>query len=375
MKRVLPITLFCALLIGGAAGQTQTHNWQMGPLTWNDFQHKNAINGHYSYLEYYMGIDQQHKKVDGVLYVCPAAYAYVSPEYSWADTAHRTPTLLRYNQSAFGLVELYRRRLERRVSNADISMDQQQVLDNTMRQLSEDIDRLEAETSQGSDSAALARWEGSIRHQLDSLAPLDIFSHTDAPYRWGMGIGAGFSGVGGGWHRHFSHGAGMGFTFDMGLGRHFLTLGMGFAGSHCRDSAYHITDSSQDLWTGDRLAVLDLYAAYGFAVVDNAKMRVTPYVGYGLVGFFYTPGGDANSIGPSTGCLHAGVNFDFHFSNQVYKFPFSLGGYNASHDLASYNVKVYGTYGRLGNIIGAPQGFTFNVQVGVSFLHGKAKMR
>lgn len=64
-----------------------------------------------------------------------------------------------------------------------------------------------------------------------------------------------------------------------------------------------------------------------------------------------------------------------HFSNQVYKFPFSLAGYNASHDCASFNIKVFGTYGRLGNVKGTPSGFTFNVQLGFSILNGKAKMK
>lgn len=376
MKRILSITLFCLLLAGGAAAQIQSHNWQMGPLTWNDFQHKNTINGHHSYLEYYMGIDRLRKTVDGVLYVCPTAYGFVSPEYSWADTAYRSPALLRYNQSAFGLVEVYRRRLERRVAEADIYIDQQQVLDNTMRQLSEDIDRLETETAQGGDTVALARWESNIKHQLDSLTPLNVFSHTDAPFRWGMGVGAGFCGVGGELHRYFRHGGGMQFSFDMGLWRHFLICSMGFSGSRCLDTVRNIYNNpDEDLWTGDRLAVLDLYAAYGFSVVDNSRCRLTPYVGYGLLGFFYTPDGDGSSIGPYTGCIHAGVDFNLHFSNQVYRFPFSLKGYNASHDLASLNVKVFGTYSRLGTVLSTPQGFTVNVMVGLSILNGKAKMK
>ena len=372
MKRILSIVMLSVLLGSAAMGQIQSHTWEMGPLTWNDFQHKTELNGHYSFLEYYMGIDQSRKKVDGVLYVMPSAYAFVSPEFSWADTAYRSPALLRYNQTAFGLMEVYRRRLERRIATADVFVNEQQVLDNTMRQLNEDIDRLESETRQGSDTTVLARWEREVAHQLDSLKPLDIYSHTDAPFRWGMEMSCGFSGVGGDWHHYFSNGLGLGFFFNMGVKRHFLTMGFSFAGSRCRDTVFHVSNANEDLWTGDRLAVLDLFAAYGFSVVDNAKMRLTPFVGYGLVGFFYTPD-DASSIGPSAGCLHAGVDFDLHFSNQVYKFPFNIAGYNATHDWASLNVKLYGTYGRLGNVVEAPTGFTFNVQVGFSIMNGKAK--
>ena len=375
MKRILSIIMFSALLTCTAMGQIQSHTWEMGPLTWNDFQHKTTLNGHYSFMEYYMGFDQSRKVVDGVTYVGQTVYAFVSPEYSWADTAHRSPALLRYNQTAFGLMEVYRRRLERRMFTANLYINDQQMLDNTMRQLNDDIDRLEAETRQGSDSAVLARWEREVQQQLDSLKPMDIYSHTDAPYRWGMSIGAGFSGVGGDLHRYFGNGMGMSFNFDMGWRRHFLTFGMGFAGSRCRDTVYSVhstPENIEDLWTGDRLAVLDLYAAYGFSVLDNARCRLTPFVGYGLVGFFFTPD-NGSSIGPSTGSIHAGVDFNLHFSNQVFRLPYSILGYNATHDLASLNIKAFGTYGRLNSAIGAPAGFTFNVQVGFSFLSGKAK--
>lgn len=375
MKRILSIILFSVLLTCTIMGQNNTHTWAMGPLTWNDFQHKTALNGHYSFLEYYMGFEQMRKVVDGVTYMGPSVYAFVSPEYSWADTAHRSPALLRYNQTAFGLVEVYRRRLERRLTTADLFLDEQQVLDNTMRQLNEDMDRLEAETRQGSDSAVLTRWEREVGHMLDSLSPLDIYSHLDAPFRWGMSVGAGFSGVGGDLHRYFGNGLGMSFNFDMGWRRHFLTFGFGFAGSRCRDTVYSVystPDRIEDLWTGDRLVVLDLYAAYGFSVLDNARCRLTPFVGYGLVGFFYTPD-DGSSIGPATGSIHAGVDFNLHFSNQVFRLPFRLLGYNATHDWASLNVKAFGTYGRLNSAIGTPAGFTFNLQVGFSFLCGKAK--
>ena len=67
MKRILTIVALAALLGGGAAAQTQSHTWAMGPLTWNDFQHKNTVNGHQSYIEYYMGIDHTRKEVGGVV--------------------------------------------------------------------------------------------------------------------------------------------------------------------------------------------------------------------------------------------------------------------------------------------------------------------
>lgn len=370
MKKIIFTTVLCILFVGTANAQGYIHTWKMGSLSWNDFVHKSALNGKYSYLEYYMGIKDEPKEVDGITYFRPTVYAYTSAEYSWADTNYRSEALLQYNQCAFDLIEIYRRDLEATLCDAT-RYEEDQLMNNTMRRLEEDLQRLEIETDQGNNTTALSQWQNKIRHILDSTTTKTQFSHTDASFRWGMSLGLGFSAVGGDLHRHFGNGIGMGMNFDMGLKRHFIDLGMYIGGSHCRDTALNVHNEYDDLYTGDELTVLNCYATYGYSVIDNNHIRLTPFVGWGLMGFYYTPD-EGSSMGSGNGCVHFGVDFSHKFFNEVMRDRFSSSYMNGNHEMFTLDVRLYGTYNNFRNIIGAPQGFTVNLQVGIGILGGQA---
>ncbi len=355
---------------GTMCGQIRTHTWGMGPLTWTDFVHKPAIADCYSYLEYYMGIDDRYHEKDGVLYRMPEAYAYVSPDFSWADTHYRSESLLRYNQVAFGLLEVYRREMQKTVLESSF-IDGQQLVNNTMHRLEDEMDQLEYDCAQGSDTSALQRWETDVRQRLEVLAPVDLYRHVDAPYRWALTMDIGYAGMGGDLHHYFRNGLSFGFYYDLEFWHNALIFGVSGGSSRVLADALNTRYSDNDLYIGDHLSVLDIFLAYGYSVVDNTRFRVTPFMGYGMVGVFYTP--DAgSSVGPTTGAIHLGVDFNYHISNQVEWFPVGRK-YNAVHDLFSFNAKAFVTYDRFATIEGAPRGFTYNLQLGFGFTSGKAR--
>ncbi|MBO4599356.1 MAG: hypothetical protein J5641_01325 [Bacteroidales bacterium] len=376
MKKVFVFIVLCALTVGGIQAQNYIHSWKMGPLSWNDFVHKSAIGNKCSNLEYYMGIRQEVTERDGVKYTHPAVYAFMSPEFSWADTAYRTPALLAYNQCAFDMVEVERRLLENHIymgfqSFADM-IDPGRLLDNTMQRVGEDIVRLEQETREGRDTASLRRWQEDVSQRLDSIRPHAYTTHRDAPLRWGFSFDLGASFVGGNLSKYLRKGFALGFTGDMGIRRHFLTTMMLIGGSRCLDTIYHVSKEINDLYRGDRLTHLDFYIAYGYAVVDNSRTRLTPFVGYGWQNYSYT-GDDEVQHGPTDGCLHVGIDYHHNFSNYV-EFNEFLGSfyYNAEHRIASFHTKLFATYNRFEKVIGAPTGFTINLQVGLALLGGRA---
>jgi len=45
--------------------------------------------------------------------------------------------------------------------------------------------------------------------------------------------------------------------------------------------------------------------------------------------------------------------------------------YNAEHDKTYIDVRLYGTYNNFKSIVGAPQGFTLNLQVGIGINGGR----
>ncbi len=378
MKKVLIFTVLCTLSVMGAQGQTTARQWKMGPLTWNDFSHNTAIGNKCSHLEYYMGIQGSMEKKDGVKYLHPAVTAFMSPEYSWADTAYRTLQLLAYHQCAFDLVELHRRKLENYILDGRHSIleiiNPDQLLDNTMLRVSDDIARLDNDTQEGRDSTNLRQWQARVRQQLDSPPIRTFCTHRDAPFRWGFSFDLGYSYIGGGLHDYLAGGFALGCTGDIGVRRHFFTSSLTMGGSRCRQNMLQVDENRaiRDLYTTDDVYHLDFYLAYGFAIVDNAHIRLTPFVGYGWQQFYYNSE-DESSHGPSDGCLHLGVDLHHIFSNQVEINEFLCGQrYNATHDIVSFHTKLFATYNRFQSVIGTPTGFTINLQLGIALMSGRA---
>ena len=377
MRKVFAIAVLCMISLAGSQAQNHTHSWKMGPLTWNDFSPNNAIGSQYSHLEYFMGIQGGVDKRNGVTYLHPSVGAFMSSGYSWADPRYRTPQLLAYHQCAFDLVELHRRRLENYIMDGKANLlelvDPDLMLDKTMLLAGEEIARLKAETLEGRDSTRLRQWQDSVRHQLDSIPQHSFTTHHDAPMRWGLTFDGGYTYVGGGLHDYLGNGLIFGFIGEVGYRHHFVSLTCAMGGSRCLDTMYHINSAINTLYPGYRVSHFDFYMAYGYAVVDNARIRLVPFVGYGTQQFYYN---DFNnySHGPTDGCLHAGLDFHYNYSNQVEVNEFLLKfHYNSLHNITSFHTRLFATFNRFESVVGAPTGFTINLQLGFGLMTGRAR--
>ncbi len=370
MKKLTLFSAICILFLSQVQAQN-IHTWNMGPLSWNDFTPNTAIEKQVSHLEYYMGIDSKTQKLDGISYTKPCAYAYTSPEYSWVDTNYMSDQLLQYNQCIFDLVEVYRRKLESKLQDSSI-FSQGQLLDNTMKQLGDDVRRIELETHYGTDTAALHRWQTKVQKSLNKVSPTPNYGHIDAPFSWGMSFDLGFHYTGNELHDYFSHGGGMSMNFEMGYKRVLFGGALYIGGSRCRQNAPNVHNSYDNLFVDDPLTTLGLYAYCGYTVVDNSKTRLTPFVGYGHIGYYYSPSEEVNSMGSGNGCFHFGLIYNHIFYNRVDFWGLSNDFYNAEHDRTYVDVRLYGTYNNFKSIVGAPQGFTINLQVGVGLNFNRA---
>lgn len=369
MKRIFSITALCILFSTILCAQN-IHTWKMGPLTWNDFTPNTAIGNQVSHLEYYMGIESSNKEVDGIQYNRPVAYAYTSAEYSWVDTSHLSDELLQYNQCIFDAVECYRRQLDSKLQDSSI-FTHGQLLDATMRQLADDVSRIEMETQYGTDTAALHRWQRKLKAKLAESTPNHTYGYEDAPFSWAFTFDADFLYTGGQLHDYFRSGGGVSWNCEMGYKRAILGFGMGVGGSRSKQDTIYTVDPDNELWRSDHLASINLYAYCGYSVINRSRYRLTPFVGYGLLGYYYTPD-EGSSIGPSNGCFHFGFDYNHIFSNQIDYWGLTRDYYNAEHDKIYLDVRLFATYNRFRSIIAAPTGFTLNLQVGIGFGIGRA---
>lgn len=376
----LAALLFCVLIGGNVVGQSsdqqlaKVRSWQKGPLTWNDFKVVDqSIGAEHSYLEFFLKTEYNVRELDGVRLSKREAVAYVNRALSWVDKACQTPAELRYNQVIFNLAELQRRRMQ-------IELDSTNDVNTAyhMRLLTHTVDSFCRVTNYGYDTLEVAIWDVEVRNQMDAITPrmveLEAKKNQMPKYyttsRFGMNMGPGMKIMGGQLRHYFRPSGGMYMDFELGYWRNIFSMGFYVGGGKVKRDVVCV-NSDNDLFAGERLSVLDLNINYGFAVIDNPKIRLTPFVGYGMNGFYLNSNNEyESSIGPTDGCWRAGLDFKYHLFNDA-----DFSEKSGSQFLGSVNAKVYMTFDKMRQIEGTPKGFTINVQLGVGFMGQSNKVK
>lgn len=392
MKKQHLLAAIFGLLAFSANAQSGVHTWKMGPLTWNDFHHNTAIYDKTSYLEYFLTIDSREVKVDNIKYRIPALKAFTTHEYSWADTNFRTPQLLAYNQCMFDLVELHRRKIERDIINTNL-WEEEQAMTKGRNRLDEDLLRVEADTRYGNNLEALEKWQARVKTELDSVKEFTPTRFVDGKYAFGASIGLGSKILVGDISKHFGTSFGLDFNFDLCYRRSYFTWGTYIGWARAKQniweseyvaefdtnfhpaSNHYVNPLGEDVYPvifkGELPTVFNMFLAYGYTVFNNNLHKITPFVGAGIES--YSIEEDEVSYGPTIGAWLFGVDYNYQYRNSIDQGSFSFNPlYNATHDVACLNVKLFGAYDNFKNIVGAPKGLSINLQVNIGFYTGNA---
>ena len=376
MKKTIVLTTLCVLFATCIQAQQPMHFWKKGPLTWNDFAPNGAIGKKCSHLEYGLGLQGDVEKRDGIQYYHPGFSAFVNKDYSWADPAYRTPRQLAYNQCAFDILEIHRRNLENYYFSGKASLLEilapEALLDSAMFRAVNEIALLGETTDEGRDSTALLLWQTRVRRQLDSIPFHTFDSHSDAPWRWGATFELGYSFLGGNLHNYLGSGIGIGITGEVGYQKHFFSISSSMGYSGCKKELINQFQGNDNLYQGDGVMHTDFYIAYGHAVIDNARSRLVPFVGFGWQKYYHAFM-NQSSLSFGDRCIHAGVDYHFNYSNTVQVNELLLKyHYNSIHYVKSIHTKLFFTYNRFQSIVDTPAGFTLNLQLGIGLLAGRA---
>ena len=374
-KKSLVLIVLGLSLANTTMSQTTTlRGWEKGPLTWNDFTLVNeSVGDEHSYLEYILNVEQRPDEINGREMQTKTAVLYVDRKMSWVDSHYLTPQELKYNQVAFNLAELHRRRLQLVIDTGGaVNMNYYTQL------LAYMVDSFCHNTYYGADTAAVAWWEQDIRQQMDSITPIMVERHITAnaidkitpQFRMLFNIGGGAKVFNGELHDLFAPSGGLYFDFEAGIWRNELILGMYVGGGRCRPDSILAVNSINTLYHYDDISTLDLHIDYGFIAIDSRKWSVMPFVGYGLQALLYDEGDGTSSNGPSEGCWRAGIDVKYHLATgEVYMSDF------LEQFLCSAHGRVYICRDKFKSIVGAPQGYTINMQLGFSFGMKQSKIR
>jgi len=365
MKRIAYLLAVCCLLPSMALGQKNIRYWEKGPLTWNDFtQVDKSIGSEHSYLEFGLDVVDRKQEISGLQIAVRTAVAFCNKDMSWVDINYRTPEQLRYNQVLFNLVELHRRRFQVAVDTG-----QRVNMDYYMRLLTYEVDSFSRACNYGNNTAQVLWWEDEIRRQMDSINPLMVEKHREANLVtgvrpdgcFGMAMGGGAKFFTGPLHDYFAPSGGFYFDVFGGGWRHNFNFGMYIGGGRCIPDSIDTKRPENKLYFDDHITTLDLHIDYGVSVIDNRRLTLTPFVGYGLQGVYYDSNNEVSN-GPSEGCWRLGVDaqYDFAQASASSRNSVTLFGM-AAHG------KVYVCFDRFRSIVDEPRGLTLNFQLGLSF--------
>jgi len=271
MEKKYKFLLIGLIFVNGLPAQDIKKDWAEGKLTWNDFSERNYEQG-VSELNYFLGFETGKQKFGDTIVVRNFAQAYIYKDLSWINPKFKTAQYLRYNQVIFDIIEIHRRRLQ-------IELDRMGSFESIYYSCDNEIERFYKESNGGSNLGSIIFWEQKMSDELDFFKeePIPKFENRSFGYAMHAGLGAGYftSSLG----EHFSSTINLIYGFDVAYKQSIFYINATLAaGNVTKDYSF-----SDEIWNKKKragLAVLDV--SYGYAFIDNRKLKLAPFLGLGI---------------------------------------------------------------------------------------------
>ena len=312
-KTILALALLLLPLLAAA----QQRHWNEGPLALNELQSKISPDGNACHLTYHFDFElTKGSSSDGVTTTYYRADAWIDLEQCWVDANSRNDVTLRFCQLLFDLIEVKRRQMAKLLQYAGTQPMREELLYATDAALRSKIATIKSSTAEGTDTAALARWEKATRQQLDTLPidPMPVFE----PGLLSAAMALGFTfGIPTGLSADvFTSGPGIYFSYELGLKRFVLDIDCYLTNANMRvDMGGYLNDGTPHIVKeGDPASPSSVLVGAGFRVLEERNHTLTPIVAWSS-GYRSFPAEKKNIISPYNG-LAFGLAYRYHFSHR-----------------------------------------------------------
>ena len=370
MKRFLSILALTVLALSVSA-QTDRRYWSQGRLTWNDFTVMPSALGDRSYFQYNLGYNPVHDTIDGIRCHYYHAESWMLPSSSWVVSNSRNNNTLRYNQVLFDMLEIECRQLQQSINANPDAFAYGNLLNNANTRLNSRITRFRQLSRDGTDTTALAAFERQVAAELAQL-PADYRPrYTPRPFGYGMYLGIGVTGSTGSLGNVFSPGVGLTIGFDLSCNRHLFIFD-GILG-YCRVRRSTLLTDGDDTHlfaAGSSCGIATINFGYGYRVVDNLNLQLSPFVALGIREFTYNPQNDEKGFAEARPEPVVGMQFRRHLWQQR-SFPQYSGLFRGDRVSELGRLSLHGclmlSYSSFPDFEGSPTGISLQAQLGVSF--------
>ena len=312
-----PLLIIAAFLVSLTSfSQEYRKYWEDGKLTWNDFQGKHTIK-HDTYLSYVLSYQSNKKEINGVLYDGIFSEAYIDKSLSFVNPNLRDEFYLNYNQVIFNLIELSKRKLQKRFFELDNIYESNSLLLDVKKQLQRRIFDFQEASNYGIQKDVTKQWRITTEQELKSTSNFNIPDYKRSNWTYGLYGGVDFGTYGGDYKENFNNTLALSFGFEFSYKKVYLLLNMGITNSKLNKD---LVDTDLFLAKGEKTLMGNFNAAIGYPVYETKKIKFTPFVGYGLSSFGEV-GDSKNKQETTAGTSVFGLNVDFKNRKRVNFIP------------------------------------------------------
>jgi len=371
-KKVLMLLTFSFLITNNVLAQkkkadTYKENllaWKDRNLTWNDYQGEQEKDSFIN-EELFANPVVRTKKIGKVKYEYYEYETFFVKDKSWAIDSVKTAPMLKYNQTRFDLWELISRKAANEYSRTpNANMDE--VFEFYKRLFNRRVDEMWKSTNHATDREKVNEYASKVEKELEE----NIVTPGSVPLLGLSNFGFGFA-FGLGCHIPFSKFMGPMASFNIEgtllTNRHEIGAEMDFRfGAKCKSP---ISEKKGTILEGDELGSYNIMLTYGYNVLSNNNISLTPYIGAGIGGLsggevdnqYYNPKKDENPIMCKGFSFNVGVKTDIRLKRTIH-IKTQSNGYEASY--SSIHLKPFFSLSHYSKSTGWVPSLNINVSFG-----------
>lgn len=306
---LIGIISFCQLMA------QNNKEWIEGKLTWNDFTertYRQDISELKYNFEYHSG---KHRYGDTIV-VRNIVKVYIDRNQSWINPEFKTEQYLRYNQVIFDIIELYRRKLQKEADIQGVMFDAENEFHILYNSCTSEIERFYKESNGGNNLQTTINWEQIISKELATHLSASIPEFENRSFGYGMHLGIGAGSFTGSIGTYFKQNLGLTYGFDFAYKKSILYLNGVLTGGKVIKNY-----TSVDTWSENQninLALLNI--SYGYAFLDNKKIKLAPFAGFGVTEISGRNIDNKNII-LTNGNIVFGINADYKLKTKIKLIP------------------------------------------------------
>ncbi len=258
--------------------QDDCKDWSEGALEWSDFQHNND-SASITNFRCNIGFKGEAHVVNDTVVARSKAYCKMKLQECWVNPSFMNEAYLKYNQVMFDIGELYSRKMQYRLDRIRYPETKKTIFEDVMDQCDRCLDEYEKESDQGRNIEAVDQWDIIIGNQLNDMPEVSRPAFKKRNFSMGMFAGMGFSTYEAGLTGCFEPGLNLVYGFDFGFKKWTMILSASLSESKLKEPV-----SIRESWEKDHVlntAIID--ASFGYTFRSGHKLRITPYVGYGVL--------------------------------------------------------------------------------------------